>query len=392
MKVLFINTVYKRGSTGRIVFDLGQMLGKKGYEFKAAYGRGVYDDDPHCFRIGNDIDMCIHAGLSRITDKAGYYSKHATQELLNFIREYNPDIIHLHNLHGYYLNIIDLFHFLAKEYKGRVIWTLHDCWPFTGHCTHYTYAQCEKWKTGCYQCREKKRYPTSYIIDNSRNNYNVKKNLFTSIPNMQIVCPSNWLKRQVESSFLKKYPSTVINNGIDTGVFCPNNQVEREDIVLNVLDGLDVRKGYVDFFRLAERLHGKYTFMLVGLQNRDLKRLPSYIVGVVRTKTPEELVKYYQSARYFVNTTYEDTFPTVNLEALACGLPIITYDSGGSKEVVTDRTGFVVKPGDINGITSILKSKIRIESDECRNEALAYEKGKKYDEYYQLYCRLIGNR
>ena len=219
MKVLFINTVYGRGSTGRIVADLGKMLEENGHEFKVAYGRGNHKEDLHCYRIGNDLDMYIHAGLSRITDRTGFYSKSATRKLVEFIRVYDPDIIHLHNLHGYYLNIEILFQFLANEYKGRVIWTLHDCWAFTGHCVHFTYAECDMWKTGCSNCHQKNEYPASFLYDRSTKNYRDKRSLFTTVKNLEIVTVSNWLKKTVEESFLKNAKVTCIYNGIDTDRF-----------------------------------------------------------------------------------------------------------------------------------------------------------------------------
>ena len=212
MKVLFINTVFGRGSTGRIVAQIGSA---DGGSYIAAYGRGKKSEDPHALYIGSPWDRYLHAALSRITDRAGFYSRSATRKLVGFIREYQPDVIHLHNLHGYYLNLPILFDYLKNEYKGRVVWTLHDCWAFTGHCVHYTYAGCDKWKTGCKNCPEKRSYPASWLLDRSAKNYEDKKSLFTGVPNMTLVTPSKWLAQQVLQSFLNEYPCHVIHNGID---------------------------------------------------------------------------------------------------------------------------------------------------------------------------------
>ena len=234
MRVLFINTVYGRGSTGRIIADLGYMLESKGHEFKVAYGRGQNNSDLHCYKITNNADTYLHAALARITDKSGFYSKRATRKLIQFIEDYNPDIIHLHNLHGYYLSIEILFKYLAKDYKGRVIWTLHDCWAFTGHCVHFTYVGCQKWKSGCIDCPQKKEYPTSWFLDRAKENYRIKKNLFTSVTNLELITVSRWLKQMVEESFLKRQKTNCIYNGVDTEKFKPiSNLVKKE---LGIID------------------------------------------------------------------------------------------------------------------------------------------------------------
>ena len=390
MKVLFVNTVANKGSTGRIIYDIGKQLEKNGGEFIIAYGRGEKIQDKHFYRISNNLGVYSHALFSRITDKSGFYSKLSTYKFIKFIKKINPDIIHLNNLHGYYINVEILFNFLKNEYKGKIVWTLHDCWSFTGHCVHYSYAQCDKWKTGCKNCPEKHRYPSSYFLDNSKNNYFRKKKAFTNISDLTIVTPSEWLKNQVENSFLKSYPVYVINNGIDLNKFkrIEGQSKNKQNVLLNVVDGIDDRKGFNDLLLLSKKLPDNYIIKIVGVKFSEIRR-DNKIEFIERTESIEELVMYYNQAKYLVNPTYEDTFPTVNLEALACGLPVITYQSGGSPEAIQDGCGVVIKPGDIeNLLNSVIKD--YGDSDKCINCAKKYSKDLKYNEYIKLYRQLLN--
>lgn len=387
MRVLFINTVYGRGSTGRIISDIGQMLEDNGHELKVAYGRGNHSTDSHCYRIGNDLDMYLHAGLSRITDKAGFYSKRATRKLVEFIRKYEPDVINLHNLHGYYVNLEILFNYLAEEFKGQVVWTLHDCWAFTGHCVHYTYAKCEKWKTGCNNCPEKKRYPKSLFRDNSAENYNKKKELISRLRNLIIVTPSKWLAEQVKLSFIQPKSIVVISNGIDLGVF-QNKGLKREHIILNVTDGLDDRKGFGDLIKLRQLLPREYKIVIVGVTLPAGFKQIDGMEFVKRTDSVAELVDFYNKSEFLINPTYEDTFPTVNMEAIACGLPVITYASGGSPESVTESSGIVVQVGDLKALAdSIING--RFNSKKCAEQARLFDKETKYNEYLNTFEKSV---
>lgn len=350
MKVLFINTCYLTGSTGRIVADLGTMLEDNGHEFKVAYGRGDNSADPHCYRIGNDVDMYIHAGLSRITDRAGFYSKAATKKLVEYIKGYNPDIIHLHNLHGYYLNIEILFKYLAEEFKGRIIWTLHDCWAFTGHCVHFTYAGCDKWKTGCNHCPQKDEYPSSIICDRSEKNYCEKKKLFTSVDNLEIVTVSNWLKNTVDSSFLSEKKVTCIYNGIDTERFRPvPNKVKEElgitgkKMILLVSDGWIEQKGYSTVLEVAKAAPSDWRFVMVGLTKKQITELPENIIGFERIWNQDKLIKFYSAADVFFNPSLEETFGLVTAEAMACGTPAVVINSTACPElIIHDRCGHII--------------------------------------------------
>lgn len=385
MKVLFINTIFGRGSTGRIVNDIGAKLESEGHSYVVAYGRGGRSDDPHAYYIGSSVDSLAHAALTRITDKCGFYSKAATRKLVGFIRTYQPDVIHLHNLHGYYVNIDILFDYLKHEFIGKVVWTLHDCWSFTGHCVHFSYVKCEKWKNGCAQCPEKGRYPRSVFWDRSKQNYIEKRAALTGLKNMTIVTPSQWLAEQVRLSFLRDYPCVVIHNGIDQEQFCPQDVQRDEKLLLNVADGMDDRKGYPDLVRLMELLPKDYKLVVVGVQKRDLRKISSAITPVLRTSSVKELAKYYSRAAWFVNPTYEDNFPTVNIEALSCGTPVITYRSGGSPEIIDKSCGIAVEPGDVEAVAEYIVSNTTIPATVCTKRAKRFNKHEQYRHYIELY-------
>lgn len=358
MKVLEINSVCGTGSTGRIACQIADVVVQNGGDAKVAYGRSYYEKGCNVpsYRIGSDIDVKIHAGLSRITDRQGFYSKKATKRFVEYVRQYNPDVIHLHNIHGYYLHLPTLFNFLA-EYDKPVVWTLHDCWAFTGHCAYFDYIGCEKWKTGCNHCPQKKKYPASLVFDQSKRNWEEKKNLFCSVKNMTIVTPSHWLAGLVKDSFLNKYPVQVIHNGIDLEVFKPTlstwkeNQEITKPLVLACASIWDKRKGYADVLKLSELLP-EFQIVIVGVTKKQQKVLPNNIIGIQRTDSVQELVKIYSAADVFINPTYEDNFPTVNIEALGCGTPVITYDTGGSPECVDGFSKAIVGRGDLKNLAN----------------------------------------
>lgn len=398
MKVYQINSVCGFGSTGRIALDLANALQANGDSCRIGYGRGTCDD-PRAFRFASDLDVKLHGVLSRVTDRHGFYSKAATMRLIADIEAYAPDVIHLHNLHGYYLNISTLFGFL-KEYGRPVVWTLHDCWSFTGHCAHFDYIKCDKWLTGCEKCPQKRRYPASVIADNSRRNYTDKKRLFTSILNLTLVTPSVWLSQLVKQSYLQNANIHCIPNGIDLSVFHPVASdvktrlgIENRKIVLGVASVWDDRKGLDDFVALSGILPEDYQIVLVGLTQQQKALLPENILGILRTGSARELAELYSAADMFVNPTYEDTFPTTNLEALACGTPVITYRSGGSPEAIAHDCGHVIdKQADLSQNVQQLKDAIcnlsaarRI----CAEQGAKYDKEQQFMQYISLYSTLF---
>ena len=368
MKVLQINTVCGVGSVGRIVRQIHEALREKGHESYIAYGRKPLGCDG-AIRIGGDLDVYFHVFLTRVFDLHGFGSKKATKKFLKIVEEINPDIIHLHNIHGYYLNIEVLFDFL-KSFDKPVVWTLHDCWAFTGHCSHFTYAKCERWKTGCYSCPEKKSYPRSVIFDNSKSNYARKKKAFTGVKNMTLVTPSQWLAGLVKESFLGDYPVQVILNGIDTEVFKPTPSdfkkrygLDGKFLILGVANVWEKRKGFDYFLDLSKYLSDDEIIVLVGLSDERIKNLPNNIIGIKRTNSAKELAEIYTAADVFFNPTLEDNYPTVNLEAQACGTYVITFDSGGAKEtIISKESGIAIKPcnaEDIMNLIRVLRSKGR---------------------------------
>lgn len=391
MKVYQINSVCGFGSTGRIALDLADTLAANGDECRIGYGRGDCQD-ARAFRFESDWEVKLHGVLSRLTDRQGFYSKSATKRLIADIRAYEPDVIHLHNIHGYYLNIDLLFQFL-RSYGKPVVWTLHDCWALTGHCANFDYVGCDRWKTGCHDCPQKKNYPASILADNSKNNYHDKKRLFTSVPNMVLVTPSNWLMGLLKQSYLKECEMRTIPNGIDLAAFHPSDsQHEKTHMVLGVASVWGEQKGLVDFLMLRDILPDDYDITLIGLTQEQIDTLPKGIRGIRRTNNVAELAEFYQQADCFVNPTYEDNFPTTNLEALACGTPVITYDTGGSPESITHQCGVVVeKTADRMENVKRLKNAIcncDLSRDACAEQGKQYEKKLQFSQYVKLYQSL----
>jgi glycosyltransferase involved in cell wall biosynthesis len=399
MKILQVNTVCGTGSTGRIASDIHKMLIEQGHESVVAYGRGTAHNCDNTIKIGNNLDFYTHALKTRILDKHGFGSKNATRKFLERVKNYNPDIIHLHNVHGYYINIELLFNFL-REYNKPIVWTLHDCWAFTGHCAHFDYANCYKWETHCQKCPEKKSYPKSVFLDNSFNNFEKKKELFIGLKNMTLVTPSQWLANLVKRSFLKEYPVKVINNGIDLNAFKPapsdfrkKYDLENKFIILGVASPWTRRKGLEYFIELSKMLSDKEAIILVGLSKKQIQDLPKNITGITRTNSPKELAEIYTASDIYFNPTLEDNFPTTNLEALACGTPVITFNTGGSIEAIDSSTGYIVEKGDLQEVKQIIQRTEKEGKEKYSRYCIArandyYDKNKKFLEYIELYEKL----
>lgn len=340
-----INTV-PNGSTGGIMLKEHRELLAAAHESHAFWGRGRKGADDTEFRFAADAEVRLDALLTRLDDRAGFHSKAATRRLLTKLDEIQPDVIHLHNLHGYYVNIEMLFGWLAKHEATRVEWTLHDCWAFTGHCTYFTMAKCEQWRSHCSyskKCPQLREYPKTSGLGACSRNFTDKKRLFNLLPpeRMKLITPSQWLADLVNDSFLSKYPVEVRHNVIDREVFKPTPSDFRDRygigdkfMVLGVASPWTDRKGIGDFYRLRDLLDGSVSIVLVGLSDKQLRELPEGIVGIKRTDSREELAAIYTAADVFFNPTKEDNYPTVNLEAEACGTPVVTYDVGGCAETI----------------------------------------------------------
>lgn len=394
VKILQINSVYKFGSTGRIASDLKTVIEKNCGECAIIYGRGDVIDEANVWKIGSELDFRLHALFARLTDKAGFYSKEYTKKMIKQIQTYNPDIIHLHNIHGYYLNVEMLFSFL-KEYNKPIVWTLHDAWAFTGHCAYYDAIKCEKWKIQCYNCPQKMTYPKSYM-DNSSQNYTLKRNLFTGIDDLTIVTPSIWLKQEVKQSFLNEYECTVIANGIDLTKFSQLESIDKKGkfTILGVASIWEERKGLKDFIKLSKLIDlNTYKIIMVGVDVQQKRLLEQHqIIAIERTNNLDELVQLYNQADVFFNPTYEDNFPTTNIEALACGTPVLTYRTGGSPESLTEECGIVVEKGNLVEVVQHLEQlrQKNFSPDKCVERASQFNKYDKFQEYIELYCQMLG--
>lgn len=362
MRVLMINSVCGIRSTGRICTDIAESYLADGHEVRIAYGR---EKVPREYRsiavpICTKVDTYVNALKARLLDNEGFNAKKKTKVFLKWAQEYDPDILWLHNLHGYYINVELLFEWIKSRPHMEVKWTLHDCWAFTGHCAYFTAANCDNWKTECCNCLQSKCYPNSVCRDRSRENFLLKKTAFTGVAKMTLITPSQWLANLVGQSFLRGYPVNVVYNSIDTDVFQPTESnfrekkgLQNQKLILGVAAIWDARKGLQDFVKLRQMLDTSYTIILVGVSKRQAAKLPSGILCIPRTNSKRELAEIYTAADVFLNLTYEDNYPTVNLEAQACGTPCITYRTGGSVESVPEDC--VVQRGDCDATIEIIK-------------------------------------
>lgn len=396
MKIIQINTVYETGSTGKIAAALYDLARAEGHDAYAAYGRGHVSPDIKSYKISNPVDFSFHVLINFFCGKSGFGSKTVTKRFLKWLDSVHPDILHLHNLHGFYLHVGMFFDYI-KSHNLPVIWTLHDCWPMTGQCAFFDQIACEKWKNGCCDCPiYRTQYPYSLFKDNSRENYTVKKEVFTNVKDMTIVTPSKWLAGIVSNSYLKDYPVKVIYNGIDLELFKPVPEAASTDkrkIILGVANIWETRKGLEYFLKLADILDTRsYHIVLIGVspkQQRHIHRnYAGSITALTKTSSQEALVQWYNRAYVYVNPTLEDNFPTTNLEALACGTPVITFDTGGSPEAITEKCGIVVDKGNLEQLKDAILSLERrtdITSTACREQAMNFNKECAFREYLALY-------
>ena len=402
MKVFFVNTVCGVGSTGKIATSLLQLLKEQGDEGCVAFGvgeaRGVAPGE--AYRTVSKTQYYAHNILSRLTGREGLFSAARTRTLVEQIKKYNPDVIHLHNLHGHYLNYEILFRYLAGAGKP-VVWTLHDCWAMTGHCTHFAAVDCEQWKDRCRSCKQLRQYPKCYTCGNVRDNYDRKRAAFTSIANMTLVTPSHWLAALTRESFLKDYPVQVIHNGIDLSVFRPVESDFRDRyncrgkyILLGVAFDWGYRKGLDVFVELSRRLDERFQIVLVGTNETLDKQLPENIISIHRTRDQQELAQIYTAADLFVNPTREEALGLVNVEALACGTPVLTFRTGGSPECIDPGCGCVVDCDDVDALEREirrLENQRPFTAEACRARAEYFDVNKRFAEYLKLYTSYLEN-
>lgn len=395
-KLLQINPVIKENtSTGKIMRTLGELAQAAGWESYVAYSRARDGVPPHSSRlvpVGNKADLLLHWVATRLFDAHGLASRLATRRFVARLRELNPDVIHIHNIHGYFLNYKILSWALAQMGKP-VVWTVHDCWLYTGHCYHYASAGCERWKTGCHHCPQKKAFPASWLLDRSRRNWEDKKKAFCSIPGLTLVTVSRWMKGEIARSFLGGVRCEVIHNGIDLDTFRPSPSAETAlaygTYYLAVASIWLPEKGLQDLEKLSFVLDADERLVVVGKRPSG-HRFPRNVVCLERTADAAALAALYTEAVALVNPTWQDNYPTVNMEAIACGTPVVSYRTGGSPESITPRTGRVVEQGDVEGLAEALHA-IRKQgkthyTEACRSYALAHFRAQdRFNDYIQLY-------
>lgn len=356
-RLLLINSVCGIRSTGRICADIAKEYEAKGWEVQIAYGRMATvpaDCRKSAVRIGGTWAVRFHMLLTRLFDwhGTGPCSYFATRRFLKWAEAWRPDAVWLHNIHGYYLNYPLLFRWIKRHPEMEIRWTLHDCWAFTGHCSHFLWTGCTRWQTGCRRCPEKGEYPKSWLFSQAARNWLLKKRAFFGVKKMTLITPSKWLADLTRQSFLKEYPVQVVPNTIDTATFKPTPSEFRvrrglagKTIVLGVASAWDKRKGLDDFLRLRTLLSAHYVLVLVGLTMQQIASLPKGVMGIACTNSKKELAELYSAADWFFNPTREDNYPTVNLEAVACGCRVVTYDTGGSAETVEGVSSAIVLRG-----------------------------------------------
>jgi len=395
MKVLQINTTVNFSSIGRIAEDIGKVLMKNGHQSYIAFGRGNRPSASELIRIGNKVDVYLHVLQTRLFDNHGIASVSATKKLIQEIEKINPDVIGLHNLTGYYINIEILFDYLNAR-QIPVLWTLFDCWAITGHCTYFDVIGCEKWKIQCNHCPNLNDYPLTWC-DNSKRNFRIKKELFTKNKNLHLLVNSNWLEAYVKQSFLKDIPVHVTPSAIDIEVFkCQESNILNEyglngkKVLLGCASDWVERKGLKDLVQLSQIVGNEYRVVVIGVTKKQQANLPESVTGIQRTENINQLAAWYSSAFAFVNPTYQDNFPTTNLEALSCGTPVVTYNTGGSPEAIDQHTGRVVEKGDVQGLASAIDDLSLVDRNvlrqNCRDRAeKLYDKNKQFMEYLNIF-------
>lgn len=404
-KLLQINAALNRGSTGRIAEQIGLLAIEQGWNVYIAHGaRYMGNSALQTIQVVTEKEEKLHALKSMAFDAHGLGSKKATLRLVERIKEIKPDIIHLHNIHGYYLNYKVLFEYLATI-DTPVVWTLHDCWTMTGHCAHFDAAGCEKWKKGCFDCPLKGEYPKSILLDRSVRNYALKKRLFSSLKNATIVPVSNWLGSIVKESYLGNYTINVINNGVDIDIFKPQEGTELRNklnigdrtVLLGVATAWNRKKGLYDYIELSKNIPDRYQIILVGIDEKTKKGLPSNIIAIERTNSQHELAYLYSLADIVLNLSYEETFGLTTVEGFACGTPGIAYNKTASPELITPETGIVVEKGNfeqlLDAIETVRKNGKPHYSAACRERAVKYyNKNSKFREYIDLYNSLLNRK
>lgn len=395
MTIVQINTTCGVGSTGKICIGISRMLTENGVRNHILYSCETFGD-PVGIACSNRQYRKLQALKSKVLGNYGFNSRLATRKMICELEQLNPDVVHLHNIHGHDCNLELLFSYFRKK-QIKLVWTFHDCWAFTGYCPHFTIARCDRWKQGCFDCPQRREF--SWFLDRSFVLYEKKRRLFTGL-DMTIVAPSDWLANLVRQSFLKDYSIHVIHNGIDLSVFQPTKSnfrttygMDQKRIILGVSFDWGEKKGLDVFAALAERLPENYQIVLVGTDEEAERQIPDGILALRRTHNQIELAEIYTAADVFINPTREESFPTVNLEALACGTPVITFRTGGSPETIDESCGVVVPYDDIDALEKevlYVCSQRPFSTVKCTTRAQTFDREKRFKEYLKLYERIVA--
>jgi len=392
MKVVQINVTCDTGSTGKICSAISSLLDQNNVENYIFYSSGKTSNS-HGRKTLSKWNVKMQALCSRVLGNYGFNTFFDTRKLLKEMDRISPEIVHLHNLHGHNVNLTLLFRYFKKHPEIKLFWTFHDCWAFTGYCTHFTLEKCDKWINGCHHCPQRTRY--SWFFDFSSTLFDRKRKLFTGL-NMTIITPSKWLEKLVKKSFLKDYPVKIINNGIDLNIFQPVKSNFREQynipsykfIILGVAFDWGFRKGLDVFIDLANTLSEEFQIVLVGTNKNVDQELPHNVISIHRTQNQAQLAEIYSAANLFINPTREDNYPTVNMESIACGTPVITFRTGGSPEMLNESCGYVVECDDLDSLINCIigiKNNNLFDEEKCLDHARTFDVNIKFSEYIELY-------
>lgn len=398
--LLQINVDANNGSNGSVARDIGTIALDKGWKSYIAFGRRSIPCDSELIRVGNEIDVRLHGIFSRLFDLHGLGSYFATCLFLRKVKIIKPDIVHLHNIHGYFINYRLLFRYLVKE-NIPIVWTFHDCWPFTGHCGYFEAYKCDKWMDCCHQCPGVHDYPASWIIDNSKYNFKLKKRIFTSAKKMHVTTVSSWLSGLVKESFFSGYPISVVYDGVDTKTFQHTESnlkkeygLEGKFVLLSAAANWTTAKGWNDYIELSKKLPEDCVIMLLGVKNEEVKELPKEVIGVPRVEGKTKLAEYYSMADVLLNLSYQETFGMTTAEAMSCGTPGISYNVTACPELLTSDTGIVVEAGNLHQVLtaiSTIKTKGKESySQACRERAMTlFDSNKVNNKFFDIYNKFL---
>jgi len=399
MRIFQLNTVCGIKSTGRIAAEIGKLVEADGGQCRIGCGANFVPGwaEHMAYKTLSVPKRRLYSLITRYFDADSCFNFFGTWKLTREMEKFQPDVVHLHNIHGGYLHAGVLFRYLKKK-NIPVVWTLHDCWPFTGHCAYFDYSGCERWKTACHDCPQQRSYPVCLGLDGSRRNHKRKRRQFTSLKNLTMVVPCQWMRQPLGESYMHKYPVRTIYNGVDLNSFRPVESdlrkrygLENAKLVLAVAADWDERKGLRYLLQAAEKLGDGSRFVVIGLSRAQVEALPEGIIGIEHTASVEELAQWYTAADCLLNPSMEDNMPMVNLEALACGTPIATFRTGGCPEAVDENTGIVVEKADVDGLCEAIRQlcpKTEERKAACLKRAQLFDSRRTFENYLNLYKEL----